>query len=381
LTVFKLTEYLASRHEVDCIFTAPDKREDVSRLPAGIRRLELVPQQVVPRMLRIAGSYFRGRSIQVDSFLSRSFIRARSKRVAAGRYDIVYSHYIRSFGHDDFDASGARKVLGMQLSHQAHFAKAALQASNAVLRYLYASERKRLGYWEGRIAAMNDLVHLISHKDLELIEGWQQWVGKVFFNPHGVDEGHFVPNRVREVPGRVVFTGNLGFQANEDAICWFCSEIWPRIVDRSPAATLLVAGSRPTSKLCRVVGASVRASLVANPAEMRDVIQTAQVCIDPLRIGAGLQNKILEALACGVATVSTTLGNEGIGAKDGSEILLADSPEVFSGQVLQLLSDPVLRAEMGANCRRLIERQWSWEHHFGLLEERWKELVGVRSIR
>jgi glycosyltransferase involved in cell wall biosynthesis len=312
--------------------------------------------------------------------LSRNFIRARSKLVAADSYDIVYSHYIRSFGHDDFDANGARKVIGMQLSHQAHFAKAALQASNALLRYLYATERKRLGHWEGRIAAMNDLVHLISRKDLELIEGWQQWAGKVFFNPHGVDGGHFVPDLAREVPGRVVFTGNLGFQANEDAICWFCSQIWPRIAEGSPAATLLVAGSRPTDKVVRAVGASVRASLVANPAEMRDVIQTGQVCIDPLRVGAGLQNKILEALACGIATVSTTLGNEGIGARAGSEILLADSPEEFSGQVLRLLSDPDLRAEVGASGRRLIEREWSWEHHFGLMEERWKQLVGDRSI-
>ncbi len=113
-----------------------------------------------------------------------------------------------------------------------------------------------------------------------------------------------------------------------------------------------------------------------NPKDMWEVIQTADVAVDPLRIGAGLQNKILEALACGVPMVSTTLGNEGIGAKAGAEIVLADDAEGFGQEVVRLLSDHEARSRMGLAARSFIERAWSWEHHFDQLSERWMRLVG-----
>ena len=291
-------------------------------------------------------------------------------------YDVVYSHYIRSYGARDFNARGARKVIGLQLSHQTHFAKAAKRASNPVLRFLYGLETRRLEAWEGRIAGWNDLVHLISERDLKQVKGHEAWKDRVFYNPHGVDEQVFVPSPEKRVPGRVVFTGNLGFQANEDAVSWFCSEIWPLIASRSPSATLLVAGANPTSKVQESVRRAERGSLMPNPKDMWEVIQTADVAVDPLRIGAGLQNKILEALACGVPMVSTTLGNEGIGAKAGAEIVLADDAEGFGQEVVRLLSDHEARSRMGLAARSFIERAWSWEHHFDQLSERWMRLVG-----
>jgi len=105
------------------------------------------------------------------------------------------------------------------------------------------------------------------------------------------------------------------------------------------------------------------------------VLQTAHVAVDPLRIGAGLQNKILEALACGVPMVSSTLGNEGIGAENGREIVLADAEAEFAGEVVSLLSDAERHSGLAAAGRAFIERAWSWDHHFEQLEDRWGDLV------
>jgi glycosyltransferase involved in cell wall biosynthesis len=360
---------------VDFLCVSPSESADLQRLPAGIRRFEHVPNPLPLRVARIARGVFGGRCLQVDSFFPAAFGSARKRLLESADYDIVYSHYIRSFGHEDFDSHGARKVIGLQLSHQAHFAKAAKKASNPVVRWLYGVETRRLEHWEGRIAGWNDLIHLISKRDLEQVRGHEQWRERVFFNPHGVDESVFVPAPERRVPGRVVFTGNLKFQANEDAVDWFCTDIWPLILARHPEASLVVAGANPTAKVQQAVSNASRASLHANPKHMWEVIQTADVAVDPLRIGAGLQNKILEALACGVPMVSTTLGNEGIGAAREREILLADTPDRFASEVVRLMTDDPQRRIVSAAARAFIERSWSWEHHFDELAERWEKLA------
>jgi glycosyltransferase involved in cell wall biosynthesis len=375
LTVFKLLEYLAARHEVDFLCVSPSDSADVEQLPAGIRRFECVANPMPTRLGRIVRGFFGGDCLQVDMFFPGAFGAARKRLVEKGRYDIVYTHYIRSFGHKDFDPQGARKVIGLQLSHQAHFARAAKLSVNPLIRWLYEVETRRLEQWEGRIAGWNGLIHLISKRDLEQIRGHEQWRDRVFFNPHGVDDSVFVPAPERRVPGRVVFTGNLKFQANEDALGWFCAEIWPLILARHPGASLVVAGANPTARVQRALAGASRATLQPNPKHMWEVIQTADVAVDPLRIGAGLQNKILEALACGVPMVSTTLGNEGIGAAANREIVLADEPGDFAREVVQLLQHGGLREERSRASRLFIGQAWSWKHHFDQLAGRWEQLV------
>lgn len=380
LTVFKMLEFLSQRHEVDFLCVEPEQASYRDKLPKGLRNVTIVENPMPTRLLRIGKSLLGRGCLQIDSFFSKAFGLERQRLLERNSYDIVYSHYIRSFGSTDFDAGKAKKVIGLQLSHQAHFEKAASTARNPVIRQLYRIEAERLKTWEGQVAGWNDLIHLISKRDMLRVQGHERWQERVFFNPHGVDEQMFVPAPERRVKDRVVFTGNLKFQANEDAIAWFCESIWPEILRMKPETTLLVAGAHPTDKVRSVVNLAGNASLQPNPEHMWDVIQTADVTVDPLRIGAGLQNKILEALACGVPMVSTTLGNEGIGAEPGMEILLADKEEAFAKAVVSVLNDPELRGAVSKAGRAFIERAWSWEHHFEQLEDRWKELVSGREV-
>lgn len=374
LTVFKLLEFLAARHHVDLLTIEPPERAFLRSLPDQLASVTLVRNPRASQAARLARAIASRRSLQIDAFFNRDFATARARLLQSRRYDIVYSHYIRSFGHDDFDSNGARKVIGLQLSHQAHFAKAARKARNPVIRRLYAIETGRLEHWEARIAGFNDLIHLISPRDLEAIRHHESWSSRVFFNPHGVDPDVFTPDANARVHGRVIFTGNLGFQANEDAVLWLVREIWPRIIPQFPAAQLLVAGARPTAKVRDAVMSAPHATLRAFPPRMHEVIQTGDVAVDPLRIGAGLQNKILEAMACGLPVVATPLANEGIGAEDGHEIVLADTPNAFAASVVDLLRDRERNHELGTRARAFIERAWSWDHHFEQLEQRWIEL-------
>jgi glycosyltransferase involved in cell wall biosynthesis len=109
--------------------------------------------------------------------------------------------------------------------------------------------------------------------------------------------------------------------------------------------------------------------------EPADWIARAEVCVAPIRAAAGLQNKLLEAMAMGKAVVATPEANEGIRAVTDRDLLLAREPDAFARAVLDLLADPGRRAALGAGGRRFVEAEWTWEGLFLGLEAAFYEAL------
>jgi glycosyltransferase involved in cell wall biosynthesis len=107
----------------------------------------------------------------------------------------------------------------------------------------------------------------------------------------------------------------------------------------------------------------------------------AAVSVDPLRIGAGLQNKILEGMSAGLPMVVTSIANEGIGAEDGLNICVADQPEQFAQRVCELLQDPERADQIGRAARQFVLQRWTWEYHFQQLEQLMIDLVSKAEKR
>src|SRR4029077_19625151 len=95
--------------------------------------------------------------------------------------------------------------------------------------------------------------------------------------------------------------------------------------------------------------------------DIAHLVAHSSVCVVPLRTGGGTRLKILEAMAVGTPVVATTKGAEGLAVTHGENILIADSPEAFSKEVLRVMDDFVLRARLAANARRLVERLYTWD--------------------
>jgi glycosyltransferase involved in cell wall biosynthesis len=109
-----------------------------------------------------------------------------------------------------------------------------------------------------------------------------------------------------------------------------------------------------------------------------EYIARATVCIDPVQIGAGMQNKLVEYMACGKAVVTTPVANEGINAISGTHLLEAAGPEAFADAVVALLRNPEMRAALGKSAREHIQRYWTWEKLFSELES---EMLAMASRR
>ncbi len=179
------------------------------------------------------------------------------------------------------------------------------------------------------------------------------------------------PNALPEIPRQnmvganatesdaIVFSGNLEYHPNVEAVRWFRRRIWPRIRENAPRAEWRLLGSNPEAVAAFTVG-DPRIRIVGPVDDAIAHLAEAKVCLAPLLSGSGTRFKILEAWAAGRAVVSTTLGAEGLGARDGEHLLLADDPDDFADAVLRLWNDPSLRARLGDAGRIHYENRFTW---------------------
>ena len=160
--------------------------------------------------------------------------------------------------------------------------------------------------------------------------------------------------------------GGDALRPNVEAALWFTREVWPLVgcCGLRPASSWSGATrplpSRPWTARITVTGT------VEEPA---DWIARAAVCVAPIRAAAGLQNKLLEAMAMAKAVVAMPEANEGIGAPVDEALLLAREPGSFAQAVLSLLADPARRDRLGKAARAFVEAKWTWEGPFLELEQ------------
>ena len=182
------------------------------------------------------------------------------------------------------------------------------------------------------------------------------------------------PNALPELPApavaerhAIVFSGNLEYHPNVEAVRWFSAEIWPQVHARFPDLEWRLVGRNPEAiddLLRGVPGVHLTGPVDDALAE----IAAGAVAVVPLRSGSGTRFKILEAWAAQRAVVSTSIGAEGLGARDRQHLWIADDAAAFSQAIAHLLDDAALRARLGAAGRALYLEKFTWPAAWRMLE-------------
>lgn len=163
----------------------------------------------------------------------------------------------------------------------------------------------------------------------------------------------------------ILFVGKMDYRPNVDAMLWFGSSIFPLIQRQFPHVRLQIVGMNPHPRLDRLRRNS-GIEIVGKVLDLEPLLAQAAVYIIPLRVGGGTRFKALEAMAHELPVVTTSLGIEGIPAKDGRELLIRDTARDFSQAVVDLLRDRQLNEgktgkQLGKHARRLVVEQFGWQ--------------------
>jgi glycosyltransferase involved in cell wall biosynthesis len=185
--------------------------------------------------------------------------------------------------------------------------------------------------------------------------------------PNGVNLEffRFAPNPKR---GQLVFTGNMSWPPNEDAACHFSQAILPRIRVSRDDVTLSLVGADPSPRV-RALDRAPGVTVTGTVEDIRPWVWSAELFVCPLRFGAGVKNKVLEAMSLGAPVVGTPRSFTGTPIQAGKQACLAQGPEEFASVVLTLLADHRKRYELALEARKLVETSYSWDSVARMLEQ------------
>jgi sugar transferase (PEP-CTERM/EpsH1 system associated) len=365
MTVERMLRFLAARGvAVDLACFVGDEAEDRalrSELGPVCRQIATVR---LPRWRSFASTALSlpGHDpMQVAYYRSPEMERLVRERVACERYDLVYVHLIRMAEY--VRKLPLPKVIGLQISQALNLERMVAHVGDPARRFFYRVETAKVRPYEAAVCGDFDRVFLVGARDVEEIAKTAP-VGNAVVQPHGQDVPPLARVRAaRREPGSIVMSGVMATYTNVNAATWFAREIFPRVEREVPEASFWIVGRQPQ----REVKALARPPRVVVTGEVPDVydwLLRAEVGVAPLRIGAGMQNKLVQAMASELPVVATSVANEGIGATPEAHLLLRDEPQAFADAVIGLLRDGPARERLGRAARSFVEQHWTWEAHF-----------------
>jgi len=193
--------------------------------------------------------------------------------------------------------------------------------------------------------------------------------------PNGIELERFQPRALEREPSTLLFVGNFDYAPNQDAARILAHQVLPSVQQALPAARLQLVGANPPAWLRDLANDQIEVS--GRVPDVAPYLARATVFVCPLRIGAGLKNKVLEALAMGIPVVATPLSLDGINVRDGETALVAGIDDI-SAQTLKLLGDSALRERLSTGGRALIESQYSWAQTASSYERLYDEICRAR---
>ena len=176
---------------------------------------------------------------------------------------------------------------------------------------------------------------------------------------NGVDAQYFAPLPAAPEPQRIVFEGNVSFGPNVDAVQYFARDVLPLIREQVPQVQFQIVGKDPSPEVQALQSGHIEVTGFVD--DIRPYLGAANVFVCPLRKGAGIKNKILQAWAMGKAVVASSVAVGGLRYRDGENIVIADGPADFAAAVVDLIRNPDKAARIGAAARATIEQHYTWE--------------------
>lgn len=365
LRIHRLARELAKRHDLTLLTLCTSKRELSEPLPddgvfKAVRRILLPPWRSWLNSLAALPS---SRPLQVAYYESSAF--RDSVRELAPAHDAVLAHLIRTA--DYVRDLPSPRILEMTDAISMSMERAARCRSDFfdIRRHLYRIEARRLVAYEREVARSFHLISLTSAVDAAHLARQAVWgsgaTSKHIVVPNGADIPVQEPPAQAERAGyELAFVGNLHSLQNFDGAWFFACHVWPEIRRRFPQAVLRIIGpirSLAARRLRAIPGVCVEGVVP----RLSEALASARIGICPVRITAGIQNKILDYFANRMAVVASPNSIEAIQARDEEHLLVAGTAQEWVHQVCRLFEDVALSQRLADAGRQLALERHSWE--------------------
>jgi len=255
------------------------------------------------------------------------------------------------------------------------------QRSKFPLNLIYWIENKRLLEYEKKTNKSFDNSVFVSQQEADFFYRLFPEAKNISVIGNGVDHEYFSQLATRTPklvtrnpqPETLLFTGAMDYWANVDGVLWFCEKILPIVKDRYPKVQFYIVGSNPNPEIKKLGHNNKSINITGFVEDIRPYYNNADICVIPLRIARGIQNKVLEAMSMGKAVVTTSTAVQSIKATSGEHLLVEDNSDKFAEAVSMLLKNHTLRNYLGTNARRFVKSNYNWQGNM----KKFDELMGL----
>lgn len=360
--VLDLIRTLSQSHEMTVICfdlgtsLETDAKDELSKI-ATLKCVRLPRRSLVARGMR---SLFSFTPVAVQGYSSDVMRNAISDAMCNAEYDLVMFEQLVTgqYGHL---ANGTTKILFPVDAVSRLKWQRFRTEPNPIRKFAFLLDYRMTRRYEKRLYGEFDGVLFVSEADVDYVTANRQAdASKVFVLPLAVDTGYFNPRESRK-PNEpsLVFLGNMFNYINEDAILWFHAVVWRRLREAVSGLKLYIVGNQPSDKVNALASNDPGVIVTGFLDDVRPPIWDATVFISPLRMGAGVKNRILQSMAMGKAIIASPATVDGVGVTDGVQVLVAQNDGEWFSKCLSLLHDVRERERLGREARQYVEQRYS----------------------
>jgi sugar transferase (PEP-CTERM/EpsH1 system associated) len=360
LRVYHQLRALSREHQITLVSLAEEPISECvyAEVAALCKRVEVVQLARARVLLNLGTGVLAREPLQVLYYHEPKFQERLEEVLANADFDVVHATLIRMLPYVWRRSSPPVAVdlidsLGLNLA-------ARRKQVGGIKRIGYEVEYRRVRRYEAAVVRRFPALAVSSEADRRALGGRPN----IRVIPNGVDLEQFTFQGIEgREPATLVFTGNMGYHPNEEAVVWLAGEVWPLLRARHPNVRLQIVGASPTDRVRALHDAENGIEVLGKVPEVTTYLHKATIAVCPMRSGSGIQNKVLEAMATGTPVVATSIANRGVQGQPERDLLVTDSAEAFAQAIANLLDNPARRERLAASAQHFVAERFQWTEH------------------
>lgn len=359
LKIFNISKILSKGNKIHIItfYRSHKDKELVKPLEEMGIKIILIKLTLFSSFLHTFLALFQNTPFQVAWYKSKKMQISVDTLLKDNNFDIVYHHLIRTAQYYSSNDAGLN-IIDFTDAVSLYLSRMIEQERNFFKKLFIRSELKRISNYE-KIAEKFDALFICSGIDKKFLKdkGINQDI-QILNN--GIDTDYFFSEQKDYDGKRIIFTGNMPYYANADAVIYFTKKIFPLILKKDPEVKFYIVGQQPPLFIKQLESDNI--FVTGYVKDIKAEYLKSAVNVAPMRFGAGTLNKVLESIALGVPVVATSISILGLPKELMKYVFIADTPEQFASTTLEILNNKSIRLELMNEGKEIISKMLSWNN-------------------
>ncbi|MCH7729980.1 glycosyltransferase [Patescibacteria group bacterium] len=376
---YNLIKNLSGKHEITLfsLIKHESEKKYVGELKKYCKKVKVFKRSQSPWTLRnIVLTGFGPYPFLVIRNLVQKEREAIKKELSTDKYDLIHAETFYVMPH--IPRTEIPVLLVEQTVEYLVYKHYVEERAPLFMRPLLWIDIFKLRFWETyywkrakKVVAMSDsdkrqMRELVHGLDIDVV-------------PNGIDIDYFSEKERKEAhPQRILYVGNFSWLQNIEAVEILTSTVWTKIKKEIPKAKLWIVGMNMTDEI-RALQEREDIEITEGIPDIRDAYRKASVLVAPIEGPGGTRLKVLEAMASGLPVVTTPVGAEGLGVKDGKHVLIKSNYKELATSAVKVLKNEKLAKNLGESGKKFVEKNYSWSTNAGLLDKIYKEVIRVKA--